>query len=949
MRRLIAYLALTSTLTLGAAACVSPLVLQMDADLAYAEGKTLYFKASNYDAASLVGNYENFLTEEDKDGDTYIVSKIADTMRERLDIWGVSDYEVETQGYDTIAVSLRSSNNKDLEYAYLESYLSFSGGHYEVDASNTTGGGSAGDEEEDGRYNHNDLWDTMLDGKTARFHLLDQGGYQVPVVLIPIDDEHKTAFTDLITYCNNNTVAEEKDQDGNVTTEGKSCNLVIWANRLESDRYEDRSDANVASHIFFETATGNDQAVYYESGDSDKEHPFLQLIPSSKATESGTYDPNYAQEATDAANFLMNKFNASAYEYRSDHSGSEDSVYRVHFTYSEDKMASVDRLVHLGDFFASPSMGRTMATVLAIVAFTALFLAFFERFFTFSHMAVMGVTTVGTLATFIAFGTQFNISALLALGAVALVSLFQSLFFTSRFRNEVYKGRTLKKAEQEASKMSVLPSIDAGILAIVLGVCLYLLGGSVLRAGGVMLAIGGFYSIFSSLILTRLFGWILCNDNTINEKFAGFLRIKKDKIPNLMEQEKQSYFGPYQEKDFTKSKKYAGIVASLLVLVGIGSTIGFGVANGGNIYNFGDDTAHTVLRMEVKSSEEDRITVDGFSSIADLYDPEGEDHADLFHQYSIDGKPLADYVVNFALSETPKTVYETPEAGSEGTNYYYFFYEAELSASFDLNEEYTIKEWSEVENTYVDFAGTSLIDLSETIAELGGSDLNDVMNVSVAFAPVATGEQAPYVGDVCLGIGIALAVSFVYLAFRYRLSRGLAISILTFATSFMALSFFVYTRIAVNPTVTLGLILGVISALLVSLFLLNREKELRKEDHENDRNSLAKRSEQLKKATSYEAENVEVFGVIALYIPLFALCFGPLSYGFANLLAILAVVFSAVLILVLLSPLSDLFAKWFSHIKIKPRKGKKKAQTGNLMKKKRSGEPEEAIFIGIND
>ena len=206
MRRLIAYIAMSATLTIGVAALASPLMLQMDTDLAYADGKTLYFKASRYESGSLVDSYENFLTNEDKDGETYIVDKIADTMRERLDDWGVSDYEVVSQGYDTIAVSLRSSKNKSLEYSYLQSYLAFSGQNYELDASNTSAEATEGEEGSQAGYTHNDLWETMLDGKTASFKLLDMDNFQVPVVIIPIDDEDKNAFLDLMTYCKNKTV-----------------------------------------------------------------------------------------------------------------------------------------------------------------------------------------------------------------------------------------------------------------------------------------------------------------------------------------------------------------------------------------------------------------------------------------------------------------------------------------------------------------------------------------------------------------------------------------------------------------------------------------------------------------------------------------------------------------------------------------------------------------------
>lgn len=161
-----------------------------------------------------------------------------------------------------------------------------------------------------------------------------------------------------------------------------------------------------------------------------------------------------------------------------------------------------------------------MVSILVGVVLLVVILALFEKIFAVSHIAVALVTAVAAFASFIAFGSQFNIAALIGLVATVLVSLFQSLFYTSRLKNEIYKGRTLKKAHQEASKASVWPMVDAGIVAIVLGVCLYLLGGSALRAGGVMIALGGFYSLFASLLLSRFLLWLACNDNTV-AKNAG--------------------------------------------------------------------------------------------------------------------------------------------------------------------------------------------------------------------------------------------------------------------------------------------------------------------------------------------------------------------------------------------------------------------------------------------
>ena len=127
MRRYIAYLTLSAALLIASGATLAPTVLNMDADLAYAEGQTLYFKASEYLDESQNGNYGvadgsgalSFLGQEDVDANgEFIVESIASTMRSRLDTWGISEYKVETQGYDTIAVSLRTPKDASVQYNY---------------------------------------------------------------------------------------------------------------------------------------------------------------------------------------------------------------------------------------------------------------------------------------------------------------------------------------------------------------------------------------------------------------------------------------------------------------------------------------------------------------------------------------------------------------------------------------------------------------------------------------------------------------------------------------------------------------------------------------------------------------------------------------------------------------------------------------------------------------
>ena len=143
--------------------------------------------------------------------------------------------------------------------------------------------------------------------------------------------------------------------------------------------------------------------------------------------------------------------------------------------------------------------------------------------------------------------------------------------------------------------------------------------------------------------------------------------------------------------------------------------------------------------------------------------------------------------------------------------------------------------------------------------------------------------------------------------------------------------------------------------LLASLFILAGEKEVYKENRDKDKDNLAFHSECLKVATSRQAGNVVLFILLAVYIAIASFAFGPTAYASPYIIAILGLALSLLAILTLLQPVSVTFAKGFSLITYRPSlpKKKKKAskgpQGGNLMKKKKGAEPEEAIFIGIND
>ena len=955
MRRFISYIALSSALVLGSALATVPVIMNMDGDLSYADGQTLYFHAASYDETSENGNYspvengeytfiekDRYVTGESKAPIEYI----AETMRGRLDKWGVSGYRVETQGDYTVAVSLRVGNNDATTLGYVQKILTFNGGSYSLDATNTTYEG----------YSYDEKWADCLETSKAEIKDIELSGYKVPVVVVPLKEgaEYKTAFKDLLNYCINNTDIEDDSQqeEGH---EHKSTNLVLWANRSTSapENYADaESNPNVASKILLVESALNNNAEWYESTDTDKENPALQLIPSSKATQQGQYDPTYTQEAYDAARCLLTLVTSDDYDYPAFKGLDVPSRFSVSYLYVERASASVENLITAG-WNLEPAMSKTLIAVMVTVTFICLLLAVFERILSLIQIAAFVCTGFASFGVFVAFGAQFNIAALIGLGLAALIGLFGALFASSRLKDEIYKGRTLKKANSEGAKRSTAPIVDAGIISIIAGVCLYLLGGDIASKAGVMLVLGGFFGMIFNLVFTRMGLWMLCNDSTTPTTFPKLLGIRKDAIPDPIKMEKQTYFGPYSEKRFSKGKKWVALVSCIFLLAGTGAMIGWGVANNANFFNTSAyEQNATVLRLDVKSDKANSISIDSLARVADLYNGENPtDTSTLLGRYKINDKVLGELVADVDVSSVSKDI----TVGSDIDNLdheYWFYYEVKLNTTLDLNKADNVY-YSSDGTAYEDMQLSSYQDFAAAItSDIVGAESSSVI---VTFDAVNPEALTPYFYQVALALGIGLAANLLYLMLRYRPSRGLSVTLLATSAGFSSVAFYALTRISTTPVVALGGSIVIVIFLLASLFILSNEKDIYRDSREKDKDTLAARSENIEVATSRQAGNVILYVLLALYVTIVFFAFGPRIYTSPYLAAILGLALSLAMILCLLAPSSQLFAKAFSVFNFssplkKARKKKKaKKQGGQLLKRKKGAEPEEAIFIGIND
>ncbi len=961
MRRFISYLLLGAATLIGVGAAVAPTVLRMDADMAYADGQTLYFRASEWDDSSLNGNYSgadgHFL---DYDGSLsrQPIEYIADTIRTRLDAFELSGYSVETQGADTVAVTVRTPGNNATLYSYLERYLAFSGGDYELDATDTTKEGYA--------YNQN--WADIIDGQTAFIADMEQGSYNVPTVIIPLKsgEDYKDAFLDLVNYCKNNST--EADEEAG--TEGSSVNIVVWSNRGEADSYADASgNPNLQAKIVSAVNPGN--AVYYADSDTDQETPYLRLIPASSATSGESYDPSKTQEAYDAARNLMLTINAGAFQYDALKASSTDAApkYAISFAYSEKAAASVESLVVAGEWNQSLAMSATLIAFGVALILLVVLLAIFERVLAVLEISIVAISTFSSLAVYAAFGTPFGLPMILGVVTVAMLSLFGGLYYSAKLKEELYKGRTLKKAHTEAAKKSLMPTVDVGVIAILIGICVYGLAGDVASKFGVMLVLGGFFSIIASLLYTRIGGFLLCSDNTTADIFPKLLRVQPSRIPDLAKQEKQTYYGAYADSKFSKGKIISLCFSAVMLLAGIGSAIGWGIAsNGTSFFNSSSyESAAPVLRLDVRSSVSDRITLTGLSETSDLLDETYKEGApsDVFHTYKLNDVFLADYVSDITLSATAKSVYE--EEGDTGLTYYWFYYEvtfgkkdaSALVSAIKDSSTLNLSSYDATSGTWVTMADATVSDLAiDIIDEFAGGSPSSLSSgaysdeVYLTFENVNPADLTPYLWQVTLALGVAASTVLAYLAIRFRPSRGLIAGLFAAGATTIAVSFFILTRISTLPIVSIAGGAVLILSAIIAVGILTGEKEIYRESKEKEKDTVEFRASCLELSASRSAEYAFLFALVAAICFISFLAFGPSAYQSTFLSVILGIAFAVALCITALPFASAKVAKILPDFRITGARRKKRKATkqgGQLLKKNKSGEPEESVFIGIND
>ena len=276
---------------------------------------------------------------------------------------------------------------------------------------------------------------------------------------------------------------------------------------------------------------------------------------------------------------------------------------------------------------------------------------------------------------------------------------------------------------------------------------------------------------------------------------------------------------------------------------------------------------------------------------------------------------------------------------------YYAYYRISFEKALSGEEVISYKDDSDNELFNEPAATFFTID---TLNSTSGANLNFDHNVNISLKnSVRVNADQPEFKSLILACTVLVGISFAYLLLRYRLSRGLAVLgvavlVVGISAGIFALLFF----LPVSSYISVALPFIALFTFDIAVLFMNKEREMVLEDRNRD-NSVEARDNLMKRALGISSTPITISFIIALYLGVnfFGFMFTSVSWVF--LLMILGVCIATGLVLVTFGPLAQLLFKWFSKVKIaKPKASKKKKAPVRV---KKSAEPEEAIFIGIND
>ena len=888
MRRLWAYILLAFTSLVLVGVSFTPVLKNANSNIDYQSGREITFHIESKD--------ESVEVNEEK------LNEVAEIMKDRLANQNVTRYQIATEGNDKISITL--SQDYDQLYTNIIQYMEFDGSFA---LTNSAGDFALADEF------------LLEDGKAT---LETYNNY--PCITLPVNIESEE-YKKVLEAANGEDAKAEQISTGSEDEDTVDAYyLYLWYGFKEEYISPDTDYAS-DSHIIIKFRiqdTGDGASQYFPDTDNR-----LFSVVNLDSNGDGTATYQEKKVAYDTANYYINLLNASKLDVEVKHVGSKYVP------------AWVEQTIGLGDTSYVALTPTLIATLCALVLVSIL-LVYFFRLGAVSVVTTTVASVFGGLGAMVLLTAEYTTISIFAFIAVAMASLISGIIYLTKLKDEAYRGRSLKKANSEGAKKALLPIVDVHVVLILLGVFGYLIGGAAMRTFAAITVLGGVISIILNTLGLKGLMWLATNATSLQGKYSAF-GIDGEKVPDLINEEKPSYFGPYAEKDLTKAKMKVGIGGAVVLVATIVAMVVFGAVKG-NIYAEPSSINNSKVYFETTLAETSEISDPKVKDIlAKTYVYSGDGDATLTEEEKKTAKSISSFGIASVDSED-KTYVVT--VGDDDITHYLTIVSLNNPVDESLHAYY---EDTDAGILYLDDEGdgnyvTNII--NNVISD--HSILESVSVVSLKTVKVHTIGQ-PEALRIALSVLAGLGAASLYLLLRYRLSRGIVATLLAAGSGVISIGLLSLIHLPVIGGYTVVIApLAVLFSLSLSILFMNKERELIAEDKNKD-NSPENRKAIAIRATSLSYVSVTIVAVICTFIAIDFFGFGANTSALAFIALVITMLITVVVNPIVIAPLSSWLYGLFSKVSVrKPTAKKKKAKAHKVNK---SAEPEEAIFIGIND
>lgn len=595
------------------------------------------------------------------------------------------------------------------------------------------------------------------------------------------------------------------------------------------------------------------------------------------------------------------------------------SAGNMNFTITRSDILKVD-----GAFGASAFNSSLIAGVVGLIAIILMMILIYKIPGVISAITLLFYTSL-ILVVFDLIGGEYGPDTIAAIVIGLGMAVDACIILFERLCDELYKGRAVKSAYEEATKKSLSSILDSNITTIIAGCALYFFGKRSVKGFATMLLITTVFNVLVMLLITRLLMLLLIRSGKLDNK-KYLLGVKTKYIPDINKGESQTYFGKFNGFNFVKHSKKVSIGFGCLFIIGIIFASGFSIygavsKNNNGPLNFG---------LDFKSGATATINFNNYDAFDEVDDMELilDEATNEITPASVQ-KFILDNLLNGDNKKLPSTNNISVVKD----------YDAE-------NECNTLTIKIEFSDVGTDSTETSfLTDFDELVINQLGlvtvTDYEDYVTVSQQVSSPTMAKAT--VINALLSLAVAFALIILYISIRFRFTYAIASICALLIDCLTIISFFAVFRIEVQVEFVSAILAIIGYSINDTVVIFDRIREIARETNFGNIDEEG-RVNIVNKALQNCAQR-SIWTTVSTILPVLALIFIGASATRAFSLAMLVGLFSGIFSSLFVAP-----SLWLVLEKRHMRRLKEKAiaaaQKNNT---KKSNTPEEMTIVGVND